>query len=91
MWDIPALYIVDVLCSMPSAEHQKLERAAPAGGLEGLGLWWKVQGAVSNFSIHSWTGSCPALCHRDRLDGGGSIWAGCAWNEVTLPGTQKCK
>lgn len=49
MWDIPALYIVDVLCSMPSAEHQKLESSTSwrAGGtgpvVEGAGSSVQLQ------------------------------------------------
>lgn len=43
MQEIPTSDIVDVLCPMPSAEHQKLESCTSPPRLEGLCSWWKVQ------------------------------------------------
>lgn len=72
---------------MPAAEHQKLEsRTSPHRWRD-----WACGGRCGELCpISAFTAGSARLCVTD-MDRGGSSWAGCAWDEITLPGTQKCK
>lgn len=66
---------------------------------------WRAAPAPHGWRDWACDGRCSELCPASAstvglgaaqlcatgMDGGGSSWASCAWDEVTLPGTQRCK